>query len=302
MQSMVLGDHVGEQIRNLELGRELELQERLSVWRKQAAAVDGVNRRRRVRLARAWRERRWAGIVWFGLDRAFRGDKQYPARPRIARPGRTEIVWREGEVGEQRVVERLAGLLDDSWTLLQGYRNPRGEIDQILVGPGGVHAIEVKNKNGVIHCQGDRWYVDRYDNYGNCVERNLPFRDGGGRSPARQLSDPCRMLAGYLRKPLPDVHIKRHVVLSHPKSRIGKLKELTIDSVCTLGERGFQKRFTDGTEQLDEATVARLVKLIEKSHKRAGKLNQSGDGRLAMRGREKQHRPSGRRSSAVARG
>lgn len=299
MQSKILGDHVGEQIRNLERRRERELQERLSVWRKQAAAVDGVNRRRRVRLARAWRERRWAGVVWFGLDRAFRGDKLYPARPRIARPGRDEIVWREGEAGEQRVLERLTELLDDRWTLLQGYRNPLGEIDLILVGPGGVHAIEVKNKNGVIHCQGDSWYVDRYDKYGNCVDRNLPFTDGGGRSPARQLSEPCRMLAGYLKKPVPDVHIQRHVVLSHRKSRIGKMKGLTIDSVCRLGERGFQKRFTDSVERLDEPTVARLVKLIETSHRRAGKLNQGGDGRSAGRGKKKRHRPSGRKRSAA---
>jgi len=299
MQSKVLGDHVGEQIRNLESEHELELQEHLSFCRKQAAAVDDVDRRRWARLARAWRECRWAGIVWFGLDRAFRGNKQYPARPRIVRPGRDEIVWREGEAGEQLVCERLAELLDDRWTLLQGYRNPRGEIDLILAGPGCIHAIEVKNRNGVVHCRGDLWYIDRYDNYDNCVDRGLLFTDGGDRSRARQLSEPCRMLAGHPKKPVPNIHIKLHMVLSHRKSRIGKLRELTIDSVCTLGKRGFQKRFTDGTERLDEAKVARLVKLIEKSHRHAGKLNRNDVSRLARDGRKRQHRSSGKKRPAA---
>lgn len=274
MQVIELSDHVGDKIRELEQERKDAHRASLAEWKKRVANVDSVNRRRRVRVARAWRERRRLAWLFLGLGRVLGGDWSYPVRPVMASPSRNERIWREGQAGEQLVVDRLSGQLDDRWTLLQGYHNPLGEIDQILVGPGGVHAIEVKYKNGLVNCSGDCWSVDRFDKYGNCVERNVPFRDNGGRSPARQLSEPCRMLSGYLSKPVPEVRIHRHVVLSHTSSRVGKLKDLTIDSVSTIGDRRFPAQLFNGTEVLDDATANKVVGLIEKSHKRAKKLKQ----------------------------
>lgn len=43
---------------------------------------------------------------------------------------------------------RLWGtVLDDAWVLIKGYKNPRGEIDYLLLGPGGLFAVEVKYVN-----------------------------------------------------------------------------------------------------------------------------------------------------------
>ena len=64
----------------------------------------------------------------------------------------------------------LGRLLGDSWTLFRGYRNRRGEIDHLLLGPRGLFAIEVKNLNATVHIDGDRWRADKYDRYGNLVE------------------------------------------------------------------------------------------------------------------------------------
>jgi len=299
MKIIELSDHVGDKIRELVQEREDAQRASLIEWKKRVGSVDSVNRRRRARVARAWRERRRLAWLFLGLGRMLAGDMSYPVRPVMARPGRNEIIWREGQAGEQRVVERLARQFDDRWTLLQGYHNPLGEIDQILVGPGGVHAIEVKYKNGVVHCAGDRWWVDRYDKYGNCVERNVPFRDNGGRSPARQLSEPCRMLAGYLSKPIPDVRIHRHVVLSHASSRIGNLNNLTIDSVSTVGDRRFPACLFKGAEVLDDASVNKVVELIEQSHRRAKKLRQGPAGRI-VRSKHGFNGSSSRRSKPAA--
>ena len=71
---------------------------------------------------------------------------------------------------------------------MRGYRNKLGEIDHLLFGPGGLVAIEVKNINGTVHCEGDKWRVDKYDRYGNLVEQHdLVDRGKRQRSPSVQL-------------------------------------------------------------------------------------------------------------------
>ena len=74
-------------------------------------------------------------------------------------------------------MSHLARLFDDRWTLVGGYRNAKGELDQLLVGPNGLMAIEIKFINGRVSCDGDRWWRDKYDRYGNLVERALPIVD-----------------------------------------------------------------------------------------------------------------------------
>ena len=108
-----------------------------------------------------------------------------------------------GIAGEQLVATEL-GAADDSWTLLRGYRNRRGEIDHLLLGPRGLFAIEVKNLNATVHVDGDRWRADKYDRYGNLVEQRV-IVDRMGRSPSVQLNEPAddleRFLAGRGRPP-----------------------------------------------------------------------------------------------------
>ena len=105
----------------------------------------------------------------------------------------TEEKIRAGIAGEQLVAAELGRALGDDWTLLRGYRNRRGEIDHLLLGPGGLFAIEVKNINATVHIDGDRWRADKYDNYGNLVEQR-PVADRRGRSPSEQLNEPAAEL------------------------------------------------------------------------------------------------------------
>jgi Holliday junction resolvase-like predicted endonuclease len=46
-------------------------------------------------------------------------------------------------------------VLDDAWVMIRGYRNRRGETDHVLVGPGGVWAVEVKRRRIRLHATGE---------------------------------------------------------------------------------------------------------------------------------------------------
>ena len=61
----------------------------------------------------------------------------------------------------------------------------------MLLGPRGLFAIEVKNQNATIDCQGDQWWSTKYNKYGNLVGPRRPMSDRRGRSPSIQLTEPA---------------------------------------------------------------------------------------------------------------
>jgi len=111
----------------------------------------------------AFRQRRFLAWLASLLARLWHARSRQPQAPVPAAASQEENVWNAGESGEQRGVNALDRILSDDWTLLTGYRNPRGEIDQLLVGPAGILAIESEFNNGRIFCDGDTWWRDKYD-------------------------------------------------------------------------------------------------------------------------------------------
>jgi hypothetical protein len=70
------------------------------------------------------------------------------------------LFYRLGRWGEERAIEHLRALLDDRWTLFRNVIWPEhrgGDIDMVLVGPGGIWACEVKTYSGDIRNVDDRW-------------------------------------------------------------------------------------------------------------------------------------------------
>ena len=116
----------------------------------------------RVKRDRARAQHRWG--AWLRLAFAGWREKRAVPRPPIPAAGHTDLEekLRAGIAGEQLVAVELGRVLDDDWTLLRGYRNRRGEIDHMLLGPNGLFAIEVKNLNATVHVDGDRWRADKY--------------------------------------------------------------------------------------------------------------------------------------------
>ena len=108
-------------------------------------------------------------MALFFTTRAPRRPKREKVRMRLVEPSRPpreeatdeEQRWLAGNEGERRVVAHLSGMLSDDWTLIAGYRGPGGEVDQILVGPRCVCALETKYLNGTVFVRGDDWELDK---------------------------------------------------------------------------------------------------------------------------------------------
>jgi hypothetical protein len=56
-----------------------------------------------------------------------------------------------GATGEEEVGELLAELTDDGWHVVHDATLGRGNVDHVLVGPGGVYTVETKSHAGPVH-------------------------------------------------------------------------------------------------------------------------------------------------------
>ncbi|OQA21929.1 MAG: Nuclease-related domain protein [Chloroflexi bacterium ADurb.Bin360] len=215
----------------------------------------------------AFRQRRF--FAWFVslLARLWHKLSPRPQAPAPTTVSQEEDVWNAGEVGEQRVITALSRILPDDWTLLTGYRNPRGEIDQLLVGPPGILAIESKFINGRVSCDGDTWWRDKYDSYGNQVEKREAITDKRGRGPSAQVNAAADRLQETLSKRSPIRSVARAVVFTHDRSIIESLKNTTVDLVTTLPQLN-RAAIIAAMKRSDLAgmTPAQVVELIQRDH------------------------------------
>ncbi len=133
-----------------------------------------------------------------------------------------------GMEGEGIVANRLSEIFGDEWTLVRGYRNGHGEVDQLLLGPQGLVAIEVKHRNATVYPKGDVWRFEKFDRYGNQVNDGF-ITDGRRRSPSQQVNEIAGELEGFLARRGQAIAIGRLVVLSHPRAGLGHYEDLTVN-------------------------------------------------------------------------
>ncbi len=227
MHTVELSNHPGDMLDDASRRRVAAEKRVLSVYEDEL-----IRYRARVQTIKVKRDRARAGHRWWAwLRLALAGwkEKRGVPRPPIPAAGHTDTEAKimAGIEGEQQVAAELGRALDDDWTLLRGYRNRRGEIDHLLLGPAGLFAIEVKNLNATVHVDGDRWRADKYDNYGNLVEQR-PVADRKGRSPSEQLNEPADDLERFLHQRGQPVTVQRMVILAHRRSRIGDRRRPTV--------------------------------------------------------------------------
>jgi hypothetical protein len=185
-------------------------------------------------LAIAWRQREALGVIKAFMDCETLRKTPTPSSPLIRSASKEEILWANGHEGERMLDDFLHERLDNDWTLIAGCRNHKGEIDRILVGPMGVFAFEVKNHVGVIYCQGDWWWRDRFAHGGRILESGTPIKDRGGRSPSQQLNEPVDHLQIRLGHLMPGGRIIRIVLFTNAEARLGEMSGITVDVVSTL--------------------------------------------------------------------
>jgi hypothetical protein len=227
--------------------------------RREAAGAKGRGQLVRQRDA-AWKNRRW--LTWLRLSlKAARYQRTQPAS--LSRPTDDEEILKAGIAGERQVARELGEKLSDDWTLVHGYRNGRGEIDHLLLGPRGLFAIEVKNNNATVSISGDVWAADKYDRYGNLRERYL-IEDRGGRSPSVQLNQSADALERFLRTRGQPLTVPRIVALTHARSRLGLHKNATVHVAVTTQE--ILQVVSDQQDDLDPKRRAALLVLIQQDH------------------------------------
>jgi hypothetical protein len=248
----VLSDHPGDELRRIDTAHEAQL---LRVKQHQTAVEDLRDRQRSsrrwwqisTRLAQ-WQEMRAlkmrAPIVDRGVDR----DR---ARQMA------------GISAEQEMTAALHRLSDD-WRLFRGYANRRGEVDHLLVGPGGVWAIEVKRRAVRVHIDGDRWSFEKFDRYGNLVDRGI-LADRGGRSWGRQVTDIARELERFLTSRQQPVKVRTAVVLLHERGQLGSHRNLHID-LFTVGPDDLLQRLRAAPLTLDRSRCDAVSRLVRRDH------------------------------------
>lgn len=259
-----LSDHPGdmlqhEQRRRAAADREQRQahEEKLVLHREQVTQARAV-------LADAWSAHRWG--AWLrGVFAVWRVQRHPPAASIPAsQPTDREAKLAAGVAGERLAEEELGRALDDQWVLLRGYRNRGGEIDHVLLGPGGLFAIEVKNQNRTIDCQGDQWWATKFDRYGNPRSGRLPMTDERGRSPSQQVNEPAGQLEGFLHRNGHQVTISRIVALIHPRAQLRTCTQPTVQIARSARELARLVNRAPGT--VTPAERAELERLIIQDH------------------------------------
>ncbi len=227
MHVVELSNHPGDMLDDASRRRAAAQKRVLSGYEDELVRYRARVQTIRVRRDRARAQHRW--WAWLRLAVGAWRQKRASPRPPVRAAGHTDLEEkiRAGIEGEQLVATELGRALDDGWTLLRGYRNRRGEIDHLLLGPRGLFAVEVKYLNATVYVDGDRWRADKYDNYGNLVEQRS-IADRKGRSPSVQLNESADDLERFLRQRGQPVAVRRVVILAHRRSRLGGARNPTV--------------------------------------------------------------------------
>ena len=170
-----------------------------------------------------------------------------------------------GAEGEREVADVLNQALGEDWILFKGYRNARGEIDYLILGPAGLFAVEVKYINGTFRITPARWTYVKIDRYGIAHEEHV-LADAGDRPPHRQLGEPARQLEDFLARRGHPVRVQPVVLLNHPRARIGYLDEKVGIRVLT-STRELASLVLAAGGDLGAAERTEITALIERDHR-----------------------------------
>jgi hypothetical protein len=265
MRFVPLSDHPGDMLAEARREREAaggkaEERHRRDLAARQERIGQARERRDKARAERGLLSRlRWGLIAWW------RQLARPPRRPAARTPSHGEEAIKGGIKGEQEVADVLRGALDDAWVLVKGYRNRRGEIDYLLLGPGGLFAIEVKYVNGTFAITRERWRYVRYDNYGNQVGDGL-LHDARRRPPNVQLAEPLALLEQFLASRGQPARMRPVVLLNHPKARVSQCAaDVGVEVLTSTAALRDLVRAAD--EQIAARKLADIERLVVRDHR-----------------------------------
>ncbi|MGH3533998.1 MAG: nuclease-related domain-containing protein [Pseudonocardiaceae bacterium] len=144
------------------------------------------------------------------------------------------------------------------------YQSPRGEVDHLLLGPGGIWAIEVKARGVRVHVDADHWHYEKFDRYGNLVEHAV-LQDRGGRSWGRQVREIAGDLQTFLRSRDVRASVQTAVVLIHDRAHLGSITNSPI-TILSIGTNDPLQHLRNDPVVLDTTTRSTIARLIRRDH------------------------------------
>jgi len=138
-------------------------------------------------------------------------------------------MFRTGRLGEEKIVERLRAALDNRWTIFRNLHLPghADDIDIVLVGPGGVWAVEVKSSRFTVRIEGKKWELQ-------VRGRWITERD----NPSDQITITARLLNDFLKRQAITRWVERAIALASPQPISNfDLSEIPVWLLPTIEER-----------------------------------------------------------------
>ena len=115
----------------------------------------------------AWPSQRWTAGFLGGVASAFF------ILLRLSPPGWIEN-WQQGAWGEKATAKVLGPLEKEGWVVLHDLSAERGNLDHIVIGPGGVFLLDSKRLSGSVNIDPDGVTVRRFD------DPDLTYHHPGG--------------------------------------------------------------------------------------------------------------------------
>ena len=124
----------------------------------------------------------------------------------IARRRRAARSFRAGRQGEDQMVEQLRVALDSRWTIYRNLQLPdrRDDLDLVLVGPGGVWAVQVKAFSMPLRFHEGRWEYQHGRGWARCTAKHDPA----------QVSGQAKRLNAYLKENGVERWVERAIALT----------------------------------------------------------------------------------------
>ncbi len=172
--------------------------------------------------------------------------------------------WEAGLEGVEAMVSALA-VLPDSYRSIRGFRNDRGEVDVVLVGPTGVWALVVKNRRIRLCADGERWWFERLDPRGNGIGVEWAV-DTTGRTWGRRAADVGHELERWLSRHGVGVPVSAAVVVVHPGAGIALSRGSLVDLV-SADPRAVVTAVRDAPTVAGPSEVERILDLVAAQHR-----------------------------------
>ena len=163
----------------------------------------------------------------------------------------------------ERIAANILSRLSDEYVVYQdvviSYGGGSSEIDNIVVGPSGVFAVETKNHNGNIvgNYEEHTWEQEKIGRGGSLYSEEL-------HSPVKQIGTHIYRLANYLRDNGVQIYVEGAVLFTNAECsvRVYGNGEIPVFSVAQNEADSLLKFILNGRAHLDGRAISQICRLL----------------------------------------